>query len=51
MLVGTFGIEGGRIRIDARLMETETTRVIDAQGITGNPADKLKLAEQLAALF
>lgn len=51
MLVGTFGIEDGRIRIDARLMETETTKVIDAQGISGDPADKLKLAEQLAALF
>jgi TolB-like protein len=41
----------GQIRINARLIETETTKVVAAEGISGNPADAIKLAEQLAARF
>jgi len=50
-MVGSSQMFLGQLHINAKLVETETTRVILSDGIAGDPKDALKLAEELAARF
>jgi len=50
-MVGSSQMFLGQLHINAKLVETETTRVILSEGIAGDPKDALKLAEELAARF
>ncbi len=50
-LVGSSRSFQGRLFINARMIQTETTEVVQARRVEGDPKATLKLAEELAAMF
>ncbi len=51
MMAGSSEVSEGQIHISAKLIRTETTELVASKGIAGDPADALKLAEELAGRF
>lgn len=48
VLAGSFGVQDGRLRIDARVVHVETGKVILAEEITGKTEEFLELEKRLA---
>ena len=48
LVVGSFQVVGGQIRIDARLLRVETGEVVQADSITGATASALVMPDRLA---
>ncbi|MCU0610196.1 MAG: hypothetical protein MUE60_00215 [Candidatus Eisenbacteria bacterium] len=51
LLLGSFMVMGKKVRIDARMVETETTRLVKAEQVTGKMGDLLDLIGRLAEAF
>ena len=48
LVIGSFQVFGGKIRIDARLISAETGRLVNADSVTGAASDALILPDSLA---
>lgn len=51
LLLGSYMVMGKKVRIDVRMVETETTRLVKAEQVTGNTSDLLRLVGRLADVF
>jgi serine/threonine protein kinase len=51
LIVGSFQIVSGQIRLNARLVRVETGEIVHAEAVTGKSADALQLPDRLVEQF